>query len=308
MGLRFSILGFAQERAANMVAINGDKEIRLDVIDLLLLNQIADFPNRSHVMKIIEGDKIFFWIAYSEMLDELPILRLKKQALRDRFDKLVILGLLEKRHNKTNNMTFFRLTDKYESLKYDTMVYDTDMGCVVNDRGVYSDTQGVCSPLHTISVNKYNNISKEKEYKEKEIVCDDNMSMLSPAEHTNLTAPRNKDVSSEQLLEQFEDLWLAYERKGSKANAKKEFAKLTEDEVAVMRLHIPAYIQSRPERQYRQDFERYIKHKTFNSVVYSKQNEVLYDPEAANISATKEYPHEDMTSTETYSINGTIYR
>ena len=307
MGLRFSILGFAQERAANMVAINGDKEVRLDVIDLLLLNQIADFPNRSHVMKIIEGDKIFFWIAYSEMLDELPILRLKKQALRDRFDKLVILGLLEKRHNKTNNMTFFRLTDKYESLKYDTMVYDTDMGCVVNDRGVYSDTQGVCSPLHTISVNKYNNISKEKEYKEKEIVCDDNMSMLS-SEDKIPYAPRNKDVSSEQLLEQFEDLWLAYERKGSKANAKKEFAKLTEDEVAVMRLHIPAYIQSRPERQYRQDFERYIKHKTFNSVVYSKQNEVLYYPEAANISATKKYPHEDMTSTETYSINGTIYR
>ena len=119
-------------------------------------------------------------------------------------------------------------------------------------------------------------------------------------------ASRNKSVIP--TADEFEDLWLMYERKGSKANAKKEFAKLTEDEVAVMRLHIPAYIQSRPERQYRQDFERYIKHKTFNSVVYSKQNEVLYDPEASNVSATKEYPHEDMTSTETYSINGTIYR
>ena len=119
-------------------------------------------------------------------------------------------------------------------------------------------------------------------------------------------ASRNKSVTP--TADEFEDLWLMYERKGSKANAKKEFAKLTEDEVAVMRLHIPAYIQSRPERQYRQDFERYIKHKTFNSVVYSKQNEVLYDPEASNVSATKEYPHEDMTSTETYSINGTIYR
>ena len=308
MGLRFSILGFSQERAVDVRAMNGEKEVRLDVIDLLLLNQIADFPNRSHVMKIIEGEKIFFWIAYTEMLGELPILRLKKQALRDRFDKLVLLGLLEKRHNKTNNMTFFRLTDMYETLKYDTIVYDTDKGCVVNDRGVYSDTEGVCSRLHTISVNKYNNKDIEKESNKEKDVCDNVMPMLSPAEHTNLTAPRNKNVSSGDVLQHFEDLWLAYERKGSKANAKKEFAKLTEDEIAAMRAHIPAYLQSRPERQYRQDFERYIKHKTFNSVVYSKQNEVLYDPEAGNTSATLTKPQEFAKSDETLTINGVTYR
>ena len=121
-------------------------------------------------------------------------------------------------------------------------------------------------------------------------------------------APRNKNVSSEKILEYFDDLWLLYERKGSKANAKKEFAKLSEEEVLLMAKHIPAYIQSRPERQYRQDFERYIKHKTFNSVVYSKQNEVLYDPDAVNVSTTKENPQEEIISTETYTINGTTYR
>ena len=121
-------------------------------------------------------------------------------------------------------------------------------------------------------------------------------------------APRNKNVSSEKILEYFEDLWLLYERKGSKANAKKEFAKLTEDEVLLMAKHIPAYIQSRPERQYRQDFERYIKHKTFNSVVYSKQNEVLYDPDAVNVSASREQTQEQPISTDTYTINGTTYR
>jgi hypothetical protein len=97
MGLRFSILGFAQERVIGVRATDGNKELRLDVTDLLLLNQIADFPNRSGVMKIIEDDKIYFWMAYSEILGELPILNLKKQALRDRFDKLVTLGLLEKK-------------------------------------------------------------------------------------------------------------------------------------------------------------------------------------------------------------------
>ena len=120
-------------------------------------------------------------------------------------------------------------------------------------------------------------------------------------------APRNKNVSSEKILEHFEDLWLMYERKGSKANAKKEFAKLTEEEVLLMAKHIPAYIQSRPERQYRQDFERYIKHKTFNSVVYSKQNEVLFDPEAKNVSVTNETPQFPQDN-ESITINGVSYR
>ena len=307
MGLRFSVLGFAQERVVAIKAMDGTKELRLDVTDLLLLNQIADFPNRKYVMKIIEEDKIFFWMSYTEILGELPILNLKKQALRDRFDKLIKLGLLEKRTSKMSNMTFFRLTDMYESLRYDTLVYDTENGCVLNDRGVYSDTQGVCSGLHTISV--YNNNSK---YKEKEISKEKeecvSIPMPTPAEHTNSKGARNKNVTSEQVEEWFEDLWLMYERKGSKANAKKEFAKLTEDEVELMRLHIPAYIQSRPERQYRQDFERYIKHKTFNSVVYSKTNDMLYDPEARNTSVTQETPAEFGKEDETFTMNGITYR
>lgn len=106
----------------------------------------------------------------------------------------------------------------------------------------------------------------------------------------------------------FEDLWLMYERKGSKANAKKEFAKLSEEEIATMRQHIPAYLESRPERQYRQDFERYIKHKTFNSVVYSKQNVILFDPESTQSSATIEAPQVFSEQSETITINGVTYR
>lgn len=307
MGLRFSILGFAQERVMGVRTTNGAKELRLDVTDLLLLNQIADFPNRSSTIKVIEDDKIFFWMSYSEILEELPILNLKKQALRDRFDKLVILGLLEKNISKVNNMTFFRLTDKYENLKYDTLVYDTERGCVVNDRGVYSDTQGVCSGLHTITEYNNNNIIEKEIYKEKEI-CDDNMSMLFPAEHTESnTEARNKNVTLEEKSEWFEELWLMYERKGSKQRARQEFLKLSEGEITTMRAHIPAYLQSRPERQYRQDFERYIKHKTFTSVVYSKSNVVLFDPEA-NISVAYETQPEATTENGTFTINGITYR
>ena len=308
MGLRFSILGFSQEKVLDVKATHNAKDIKLDMIDLLLMNHISDFPNRKYVMKIIEGDKIFFWMSYTSIIEELPILNLKKQALRDRFDKLVALGVLEKTTNKTNNMTFFRLTDLYENLKYGSVIYDTERGCVVNDGGVYSDTQGVCSPLHTNNIiDKYNNISKEKDSKEKEIVCDV-VPMPSPAEHTITYSASDVEAANKQMAGFFEDLWLMYERKGSKANAKKEFAKLTAEEIEQMRQHIPAYLQSRPDRQYRQDFERYIKNKTFNSVVYGRQNTVLYDPDTANASLSQEKPQEFAKSTESLTINGITYR
>lgn len=132
------------------------------------------------------------------------------------------------------------------------------------------------------------------------------MTMLS-SEQEILCAPRNNDVSSEVLDEQFEDLWLMYERKGSKAKAKQMFAKLTDDEVTLMRSHIPAYLQSRPERQYRLDFERYIKNKTFTSVVYSKDNTMLFDPETRMTMTLKIYPDQPSTDS-TITINGVTYR
>ena len=124
-------------------------------------------------------------------------------------------------------------------------------------------------------------------------------------------APRNKNVTSGEVAkvmdEWFERLWKLYERKGNKAKAKKEFAKMCEEDAIVMYNHIPAYLQARPERQYRQDFERYIKNRTFLSVVYSKTNEILYDPEA-KMSVTQETPQEFAKSNESLTINGVTYR
>ena len=279
MGLRFSVFGFSQEKVVGMCAVSGDKEVRLDVTDLLILTEVADFPNRNSVLKIIEDEKIFFWVAYSEILTELPILNLKKRALRDRFDKLVMLGLLEKHVNKANSMTFFRLTDKYETLRYGIVVNGEDEGCKKNDGGRYLNTQGVGSKLPTTSEIYTSEIFKEKEiYKEKE----GEAATMPTLEEDKLTGPRNKNVTSEDVAKTFEELWMMYERKGNKQIAKNEFCKLnpTEEEIAKMRMHIPAYIEAQPEKKYRLDFERYIKRRTFDSVVYSKDNAVLYDPDA----------------------------
>lgn len=120
-----------------------------------------------------------------------------------------------------------------------------------SDRDLFSDADASALPMPTLVENK-------------------------------LTAPRNKNVTSEEAAQSFEELWMLYERKGNKQIAKNEFVKLnpTEEEIAKMRMHIPAYIEAQPEKKYRLDFERYIKRRTFDSVVYSKDNALLYDPDA----------------------------
>lgn len=133
------------------------------------------------------------------------------------------------------------------------------------------------------------------------------MTMLS-SEDKIPYAEQDGKPTAEERAEWFEDLWLMYERKGSKAKAKKEFYKLSREEIAIMRLHIPAYLESRPERQYRLDFERYIKNKTFTSVVYSKSNVMLFDPEAPDTSATTEVLPEHKEENTTITINGVKYR
>ena len=79
--------------------------------------------------------------------------------------------------------------------------------------------------------------------------------------------------SSDEL---FETCWIAYRRKGKKGKAKHYWDKLPANEKDSVLQHIKIYTKTR-ELQYQQDFERYLRDKTFLSVVVSKNN-VVYDP------------------------------
>lgn len=75
----------------------------------------------------------------------------------------------------------------------------------------------------------------------------------------------------------FEECWIAYRRKGKKGKSLPYWNKLSIKEQSFVLPHIKAYIQTR-DLQYQQDFERYLRDKTFLSIVY-KGNVVIYDPQ-----------------------------
>ena len=93
---------------------------------------------------------------------------------------------------------------------------------------------------------------------------------------TEIKKDKDKSLSKKEKDPLFEECWLAYRRKGKKGKAYPYWKKLTDDEKQSVLPHIKAYVQAN-ELQYQQDFERYLRDKTFQSIVISK-NTVVYDP------------------------------
>lgn len=108
--------------------------------------------------------------------------------------------------------------------------------------------------------------------------CDEGSEIIAPNIIYNNTKEKNEiDKSiSKSSDELFETCWVAYRRKGKKGKAKSYWNKLTQSEKENVLSHIKPYVASR-ELQYQQDFERYLRDKTFLSVVISKNN-IVYDP------------------------------
>lgn len=119
--MRYAILGFSQERVLNLQKEHNGKVKKLDITDLLILKNIADFMNRSKIIKYTIDDKVFFSVQYSAIIEDLPLIDIKKQALSDRLDKMCILGVLEKKVIKNQSGTFiaFRMGCEYEKLIYE---------------------------------------------------------------------------------------------------------------------------------------------------------------------------------------------
>ena len=99
--------------------------------------------------------------------------------------------------------------------------------------------------------------------------------------------------------EGFESAWLLYRRKGSKKQSLAQWSRLSEEEREAVKGHIPAYVESVSDIKYQKDFERYLRDKCFNDVVY-KNNKVLFDANDA-----KEVVEREATK---LVIGGVTYR
>lgn len=137
---------------------------------------------------------------------------------------------------------------------------------------------------------------------------------LSKFEHNNnsnidnIKEERDKSLSKKEKKDElFEQCWKEYRRKGSKAQAKVQWAKLKTEDRNTMLQHIQAYVSTR-ELQYQKDFERYLKQRLFDTIVISN-DKVIYDPtKSGNLFTSIDSNNCNAKNSEQVVINGQIYR
>ncbi|GAA0719921.1 hypothetical protein GCM10008905_08550 [Clostridium malenominatum] len=83
--MKFSIIGFSQKELIK----HG-----MDVIDALILRYFVDFKDSTRMDKEEIGDKVYYWLKYDGIREELPILNLKKDTIYRRLKNMVRSGVL----------------------------------------------------------------------------------------------------------------------------------------------------------------------------------------------------------------------
>lgn len=70
---------------------------------------------------------------------------------------------------------------------------------------------------------------------------------------------------------EFDAIWLTYERKGNRKTSKARYVKLSESDRDAIFKHVPIYVRSTPEKQYRKNFEAYINQEVWNDEVVTNE-------------------------------------
>lgn len=152
--MKYTIEGFCQEYALTLKKTvstkGGEKTIKIDCTDLVILRWLVDFyPNMKKMT--IEG-KEYVWLTHKKMLEDLPLLDITKRACIDRMQKLVEFEILEYKLVKEGGTFSLYCFGK----NYINLVRSTDAGGMQSNStgGMQSNDIGVCSQPH----NKDNSI------------------------------------------------------------------------------------------------------------------------------------------------------
>lgn len=111
--MKYTVHGFSQREAV---------KLKLDNDDLLLLRWMVDFSGTGKMKHYIIKNKIYYWINYQTVCDDLPILATKKDTLYRRMKKLCNSKVLKHETLKENGTySLYGFGIAFESLVSDDL-------------------------------------------------------------------------------------------------------------------------------------------------------------------------------------------
>lgn len=107
--MKYTIHGFSQKAAVSF---------NLDNDDLLLLRWFVDFKNTGKMVSREVDGEIYYWVNYSSIIEILPILYVKKDAVYRKFKKMADLGILKRTTVRLfGTYSFYKLDKNYAELE-----------------------------------------------------------------------------------------------------------------------------------------------------------------------------------------------
>ena len=113
------LYGFSQEAAC---------EMGLDLVDLLLLRWFVRFSESGNMVKKEIAGETYYWVNYSGVCDNYPILNVQKTVIYRHFKKMADKGILKRYTLKANGTySLYNLDEEYEKLLVEEQVVDDDV-------------------------------------------------------------------------------------------------------------------------------------------------------------------------------------
>ena len=183
--MKYTILGFNQEKAL---------EFGFDVEDLLIIRWFVDFYSSSKMIKMNVGDKTYAWVNYSRVIEDIPILNMKKDTLSRRMKKICETGIMEHETLKQGGtFSLYKLTDKYDQLiSKDNKTEGTEK--IPEGYGKKSQPLTEKNPEQNINLLNNNSIKDINTYSTKE----------------ELLHPKNEDVGKNRKKESIQSVIAEY--------------------------------------------------------------------------------------------------
>jgi len=126
--MKYSVHGFSQIRAVELGLTNND---------LLVLRWFVDFAGTQKMKTMFDKDGIYYWINYQTIIDDLPVLNLKKDTVRKVIFKNLCANNVLKHKHILNGGSFSYYG---YSINYDSLVYLQDVA--KKDEGRHCSTEG----------------------------------------------------------------------------------------------------------------------------------------------------------------------
>ncbi len=133
-----------------------DGWFKIDLIDAAIIDYCRNYFLSPEIVKYIEGNDVFFWIEYSHLLQEMPLLGItSKDVLGRRLRNLCVQKIFCQRVTKTSgSKTYFKFWEKYRQLVFDSVPHDSKAECSPDhptQKSEAPDSKVVCHPTQKSS-------------------------------------------------------------------------------------------------------------------------------------------------------------